>query len=193
MKVVLASQSKFRIQILKQVGVDFDSHAATINEKDYFGSSPLETAELRSSKKAHSVLDSQTEDTIIIGCDQTLEFEARLYDKAQTLEEARKRLLAFQGKTHLLHSSTTLLAKMGDGDSELTFTETCSMNMRSLAEEQIDKYLALGEWRGCVGCYQFENVGANLFNTVEGDTQSIVGLPVLRLLKELRNLGYHPL
>ena len=68
---------------------------------------------------------------------------------------------------------------LSEGKAPQQILTTCTMNMRPLQEIEIDEYLKTGEWRGCVGCYQFENKGGNLFDSVKGNTQSIIGLPSL--------------
>lgn len=189
--LVLASLSPFRAQLLKNAGLTFDVEGAKIDERQLdttFGDiTPKELALKLAAAKAKDVSRRITQ-SVIIGCDQTLEFEGQVLHKAPNLEEAYHRLTALSGKTHYLHSGIVLVK---NGEVIAADVATASMKMRPLSDKFIQQYLAnVGEKiLGSVGTYQIEGEGIQLFEKIEGDYFTIIGLPLLVLLKNLRILG----
>ncbi|MAK81491.1 nucleoside triphosphate pyrophosphatase [Phenylobacterium sp.] len=191
-RIILASQSAARSQLLAGAGVAFDKIVSGVDEDlvkvriQAEGGSPRAVAQALADIKAVTVSDLQP--GLVIGADQTLEFDGALYDKAASLEEARARLLALRGQPHHLHSAVTL-AK----DGEVLWSETAcaTLTMRDFSEPFLDAYLDQeGEaLLGSVGCYRLEGPGAQLFAQIEGDYFAILGLPLLGLLDQLRQRG----
>ena len=112
----------------------------------------------------------------------------RLFDKAEGLVEATDRLMILRGRTHLLHSAVALAE---DGAVVWAETVSASLTMRFFSEAFLDGYLERGgeDLLGSVGCYQLEGEGAQLFDTIDGDYFTILGLPLFGLLAELRRRG----
>jgi septum formation protein len=121
----------------------------------------------------------------VVGADQTLEFEGGLYDKAETLEDARARLRLLRGKPHKLHSAV-VVAK--EGAPIWREVVTATLTMRDFSDAFLEEYLEReGEAAlGSVGCYRLEDLGAQLFARIEGDYFAILGLPLLGLLDLFR-------
>ena len=135
---------------------------------------------------------SQAADSLVIGADQVLSLDGEAFDKVTTLAEARIRLKRLAGKTHILHTGMALaLGSQAGQPARLLRSQVIDikMPMRPLNADQIEAYLAMGEWEGSVGCYQFENRGVHLFTEVWADASAIVGLPLQALLADLRQLG----
>jgi septum formation protein len=194
-RLVLASTSRFRRVLLEQSGIQVFGIAPQCDEEAIEGSNPLETARLRADAKALSV-GIVHENSIVIAADQVLEFQGRAYGKAADEDEARQRLREFSGQVHRLHSAFSLAFYEADRPAPRLVScqvTTATLGMRSLAPDELDAYVRTGEWEGCAGCYQYENRGAQLFDWVDGDHSTIIGLPVLSLLKELRKLGINTL
>jgi septum formation protein len=124
----------------------------------------------------------------VIGADQTLDLDGRLYDKAETLEAARERLITLRGKTHKLHSAV-VVAK--EGTPIWREVATATLTMRDFSDAFLDDYLKTegAAALGSVGCYRLEGPGAQLFSRIEGDYFAILGLPLLGLLDLLRRHG----
>lgn len=189
--LVLASLSPFRAQLLKNAGLTFDVEGAKIDERQLdatFGDiTPKELALKLAEAKAKDV-SRRIPQSVIIGCDQTLKFEGQVLHKAPNLEEAYHRLTALSGKTHYLHSGIVLVK---NGEVIAADVATASMKMRPLSDKFIQQYLAnVGEKiLESVGTYQIEGEGIQLFEKIEGDYFTIIGLPLLVLLKNLRILG----
>lgn len=132
-----------------------------------------------------STLDANQETAIVIGCDQTLALDGVCFDKASDAGTAVERLTLLAGKTHYLHSAYVLWSK----EQIIERVVSIPMPMRTLTTQEIANYVATNEWKGSVGCYQFENRGVNLFEGVAADQSAIVGLPLQSLLKDLRAMG----
>lgn len=190
--LVLASGSKFRQSMLNSAGVDFRSHPASIDERVV--EAPLLEAGTDAADIALVLAMAKADDVsqlfpgaIIIGADQTLSFENELLHKAGSIDEARRRLIAMSGRAHELHSAVTLVR---DGESLWSHVETCHMTMRDFDPAFVGRYAAqMGDaLLESVGAYQIEGLGAQLFDRIEGDFFSIIGLPLLPLLAQLRKL-----
>lgn len=190
--VILASKSAARRAVLAGAGVPFEVQVAGVDEDAVKtamlaqGSGPRDIADALAELKAIRV--SQKTPGFVIGSDQTLEFEGRLYDKAFDLTEARERLLAMRGKSHKLHSAV-VVAK--DGAPIWREIVSATLTMREFSDTFLDDYLAKEgeEALGSVGVYRLEGLGAQLFAKIEGDYFSILGLPIMGLMDLLRRHG----
>jgi len=188
-KVVLASKSAARRAVLEGAGVPFETAVAGVDEDAVKasllaeGATPRDVADALAELKAIRI--SRARPDFVVGADQTLELEGRLYDKAATLEEARERLKALRGKPHKLHSAV-VVAK--DGAPIWREVVTARLTMRDFSDAFLEDYLAVEgqEALGSVGCYRLEGPGAQLFSRIEGDYFAILGLPLLGLLDLLR-------
>lgn len=191
-KIILASKSAARTAVLKGAGVAFETVVSGVDEDavktDLLaqGRSPAEVADALAELKAVKI--SQSRPGLVIGADQTLEFEGELYDKVETVEAARERLNLLRGKPHRLHSA---VAVARDGQPIWRELATCTLTMRDVTDGFLEAYLlAEGEDAlGSVGCYRLESHGAQLFSRIEGDYFAILGLPLLGLLDLLRRQG----
>ena len=191
-KLILASKSKYRAQLLKAAGVEFTSQPAPIDERAV--EEPLLKSEVDSSDialvlaqaKALSVSEENRE-AIVIGSDQTLTFDNQLLHKPENMEEARRRLLLLSGRTHQL---TSAIALAKDGEIIWQFADTSTIKFRKLDPGFVGRHLAsVGEAAlTSVGAYQIEGLGVNLFEKIDGDFFSIMGLPIIPLLEKLRDL-----
>ena len=190
--LILASKSKYRAMLMKNAGLDFSTQEANIDERAVeepllkTGSTPSDVAEILAIAKAVEVSKSN-KSSMVIGSDQTLSLEDELLHKPSNMEDARRRLLALSGKTHHLNSAIALVK---NEEVIWTHVETASITMRHLTPEFVGKHLAIVGEKALtsVGAYQIEGEGVQLFENIEGDFFSIMGLPLLPLLAELRRL-----
>lgn len=140
--------------------------------------------------KAHALAETVDDsDVLVLGCDQVLEDDTgRILHKAETMDAARRRLLDLSGKTHALHSCMVLVRA---GETIWRHVERADLTMRPLTPEFVGHHLArVGpSILGSVGCYQIEGEGIQLFERILGDHFTIIGMPLLPLLKELRAAG----
>ncbi|WP_421730371.1 Maf family protein [Brevundimonas sp.] len=190
-RLVLASRSAARRQMLTDAGLVFGLEDAGVDEDAIKtalkGARPDELAVELASAKALAV-SRRDPDAWVLGADQTLAFDGGLVSKAGSLDEARTRLISMRGKTHELHSGAALAYK---GTVVWSGVGTARMRMRDYSDAFLDAYLkAEGEGLlACVGSYRLEGMGAQLFEAVDGDYFTVLGLPLWSVLAELRRAG----
>ena len=189
-KIHLASKSKFRLALCNSAGIPVNGLESYCKEELIVSDIPKELARLRSEAKG-SEIGTLDYDALVISSDQVLEFEGKAYGKAETEKEALERLMMFSGKTHYLHSAYSIYYVRKSEKPQLLSSRLVSveMKMRDFSETVARNYISSGEWKGCAGCYQFENKGAHLFESAKGESSAIIGLPILDLLSEFRGLG----
>ena len=186
MRLILASQSITRQNMLRNAGLDFEIHPADIDEATHKNSdkTPAEIAKILASKKALAV-SQKFPGALVIGSDQILECEDSLLTKAKDENEAREKLKNLRGKTHHLFSAATV-AK----NNEILWQDVqkASLTMHNFSDEFLDAYIkTCGEaLTKSVGAYAIEGAGINLFENIEGDHFTILGMPLLSVLTYLR-------
>jgi len=192
-RLLLASASPSRRQMLERAGLAFDIEPSGVDEDEITRSlvaeraAPQDIAEKLAEMKALRV-SARHPDAMVVGGDSTLACNGRLFNKPPDLEAARRQLLALRGHTHELFSSV-VVAK---GGARLWHcSERARLTMRPFTDAFLDAYLArTGESvLSSVGAYQLENFGAHLFSRVDGDYFTILGLPLLPLLSFLAGHG----
>jgi len=187
--LILASQSRARQELLANAGISFEAVTAEIDERAVQQSSglkaPGDIAALLAREKALSV-SMRLSGKFVIGADQTLTLGKRLFSKPTGRAQAVEQLRALAGRSHELHSA---VAVARDGKILFEGASIARMTMRQLAEAEIEAYLdEAGEAvTSSVGAYQLEGLGVHLFERIEGDHFTILGLPLLQLLAFLRS------
>jgi len=192
-RIILASGSRFRKAMLEAAGVDIDVVPATVDERAVektlagTGASPEDVAQVLAEAKAIDVSEKNP-GRLVLGCDQTLSLGDELFHKPADMEDARRHLLKLSGRTHQLNSAAVLAR---NGETLWRDVGVARMTMRKLEPGFVGRHLArVGPMAlNSVGAYQIEGEGIQLFEKIEGDHFTIVGLPLLPLLKELRDLG----
>jgi septum formation protein len=194
-ELVLASASPARRRLLEAAGVPFRMVPANIDEATLkrdlaargAASSPAAVAEAMAQAKARSV-SSALGAALVIGADQVLALDDALFDKPGSLQAARAQLTRLRGKAHRLYSAVALAQQ---GEVVWSMVDRATLTMRNISDAFLDAYLAEAGAGLCqiVGSYEIEGRGAQLFQRVEGDHFTIVGLPLIPLLAELRMRG----
>lgn len=196
--LILASGSRFRRQMLEAAGVAFLAQAADIDERGLeeglrgdggaAGASQVAAGLARAKARHVSGLQPQA---LVIGCDQVLELEGALLSKAPDVASARRQLERMRGKTHTLHTAVCLVR-----GRELLWEHMAlpRLTMRAFSDAALARYVdRMGpRLTQTVGAYEIECEGVQLFERIEGDMFSIIGLPLLALLAELRRHGVLP-
>ncbi|MEH2481274.1 septum formation protein [Nitrobacteraceae bacterium AZCC 2146] len=187
--LILASQSFARQLLLKNASIPFDAIPADIDEREIQQASglkaPGDIAALLAEKKA-LFISTNNPGRYVVGADQTLALGERLFSKPSGRMQAAEQLLSLAGKTHELHSA---IAVVRDGETLFADVSVARMTMRAMDEAAIAAYLdAAGDAvTTSVGAYQLESLGVHLFERIEGDHFTILGLPLLPLLGFLRS------
>ncbi|AZO49868.1 MAG: Maf-like protein [Mesorhizobium sp.] len=192
-KIILASGSPFRKAMLVNAGVEIEAVPAEVDERaleaplKHSGVSPEDVALVLAEAKATEVSERRP-GALVLGCDQTLSLGDEVFHKPADMEGARRHLLALSGKTHQLNSAAVLAR---DGAVLWRHVGIASLTMRKLEPAFIGRHLArVGDKAlSSVGAYQIEGEGIQLFEKIEGDHFTIVGLPLLPVLEKLRELG----
>jgi len=195
-RIILASESPTRIALLRAAGIPFEALPPRIDERGI--EAPLRAAGKSSAEVALALAEAKAvglgkadRAAIVIGADQTLECEGRQWSKPANLDEARSQLLTLSARTHELHSA---IAGVRGGSVVWRHLDSARLTMRPLSLAFIRTYLdTVGEAAlTSVGAYQIEGQGLQLFEEIKGDHFTILGLPMLPLLKWLREEGALP-
>lgn len=194
--LVLASRSASRIALLEGAGLAFEAAPSAVDERAVeapllaAGADPGAIALHLAEAKARDVASRRAGD-LVLGCDQTLGLDGERFVKPDDRAAARAQLMRLRGRTHELHSALAL----AEGD-RIVWRDVvvARMTMRPFSETFLDDYCErVGDAvLASVGCYQLEGLGVTLFDAIEGDYFTILGLPLLPLLAELRRLGHLP-
>ena len=191
MSLILASASSSRKMLLTAAGVSFTADPADLDEAALIAglkSAGTEAMARRLAEEKATAVSRRHPGKIVLGGDSVIGFEGDYVSKCASLDEARALLTRLSGHTHLLVSAAALAR---DGALLWAHASPCRMTMRVLSPGFLEDYLAR-EGEGIlssVGCYHFEGRGAQLFDTVEGDYFSVLGLPLLPVLACLRKEG----
>ncbi|WP_321336797.1 Maf family protein [uncultured Cohaesibacter sp.] len=189
--LILASKSQARASLLSNAGLSFDTSVAQIDERAAeqplleAGASPADIASLLAQVKATEV-SCRNPGALVIGADQTLGFGDKRFNKPEDDAAARRQLLELAGHSHQLNSA---VACVKDGEILWSHVSTAILTMRPLSPQEVGHYMArVGvQVRSSVGCYQLEGLGVQLFEKIQGDYFTILGLPMLPLLGYLRD------
>ena len=193
--LILASGSGARRQMMEAAGLVFEVVPADVDEvaiRDTLragnsGIEPADVAEVLARAKAEMVSAAHP-DALVIGADQVLALGDQIFEKPADLDAARDSLLVLRGKTHQLHSAVVLAE---NGETVWSASDVAHMGVRAFTPEFLGAYLATAGEKICssVGAYQLEGLGVQLFEKIEGDYFTILGMPLLPLLGELRARG----
>jgi septum formation protein len=187
--LILASQSRARQMLLANAGIDFEAIPADIDERAVQQDSgltlPGDIAALLAREKARMV-STRKPARFVVGADQTLSLGTKLFSKPAGRIQAAEQLSALAGRTHKLHSA---VAVAREGKILFEAVTVADMTLRRLSQHQIEAYFnEAGEAvTSSVGAYQLERLGIHLFERIEGDHFTILGLPLLQLLEFLRS------
>jgi septum formation protein len=191
--LALASKSKGRRLALEQTRIPFTIHPAEIDERSIAqalrrNGGGADRVAIELAKRKALVISASNPGRIVLGADQVMSCEGRLFEKPGDLEIAAEQLRFLSGRTHRLHSAVSLVR------DELVFFETvccADLRMREISLRFVESYLEQvgDEILTSVGCYQLEGLGVHLFDSILGDHWTILGLPLLPVLEALRREG----
>lgn len=192
-KIILASASPRRRELLTQIGMEYEVIPAEGEEKLPAGkASPSEIVEILSEQKAGEVferlLKEKRRDFLVIGADTVVALEGKVMGKPGSRQEAVAMLTRLQGRSHQVYTGVTLIAQEGGNDQphKITFHEKTDVVMYPMSEAEINAYVDTGEPADKAGAYGIQGKCAAFIREIHGDYNNVVGLPVSRLYQEMR-------
>jgi len=191
MKIILASSSPRRAEILREAGIAFEIRSADIDERALPGESAQAMVTRLAEAKARTVaseIDHSMRDGIVVGADTTVELGGEILGKPRDPAHAREMLAKLSGRTH--HVLTGIFLLRLSGNTTRTAVEKSAVTFAQLSEEEIAAYVASGEPLGKAGAYAIQGLAGRYIPRIEGCYFNIVGLPLARLYAFLRELGW---
>jgi len=173
--VVLASGSPRRIEILRDLKLKFDTVPSTVDEKIIAGEN-AETAARRLALLKGGEVAGKRPDALVIAADTIVSLEGELIGKPADEDDARRILNRLSGKTHEVTTALAFILK--NENFEQTIVSKTEVTFEDLSPEQIEEYLATGEYAGKAGAYAIQGEGAGLISFIDGSFSNVIGLPV---------------
>ncbi len=187
-RIVLASASPRRKELLEQIGLQFEIEPSNHDEELQDDLTPHEMAKALSLEKARAVA-SKNKNAIIIAADTFIVIDEKIIGKPHTDDQARDMLILLNGKSHLVITGYTIL-DTDDGKLVVRSVET-TVHMREITLDEIEAYIATGEPIGKAGAYAIQGLGAVFIEGIEGDYSNVVGLPLSALAASLTEFGFY--
>lgn len=183
--VVLASGSPRRRELLEQIGIKFDVRVSEVDEEIAPGTKPHQAVEELSYRKAKAVWEELQEKETVIGADTVVALGDQILGKPKDADEAKEMLTRLQGREHYVYTGVTILTKEG---KRVTFHEGTKVTFTPMSREEIDSYVATGDPLDKAGAYGIQGEFAKYVKGIQGDYNSVVGLPAGRLYQELTRI-----
>lgn len=185
MKIVLASQSPRRKELLGRMGLEFVTQASKIDESAFDGLEARELVATLSREKAQWIARQLDGETLVIGADTVVVRDGAALGKPKDAEDAVAMLLSLSGRDHQVCTGVTVCR----GDRVLTQVEETQVTFRDLTEAEVRQYVSTGEPMDKAGAYGIQGLGGLLVEGIRGDYSNVVGLPVCRLGQMLKVFG----
>ena len=186
--IILASGSESRRIMLEDAGLDFRVISSEVDEdilKQQMIGMPFEEQVVKLAIAKAKEVSEQNQDHIVIGGDQMCVCNNSIFDKPGSIKKAIKNLQVLSGTTHYQYSGVCIFK---NGEMLWDYYEIVEMNMHKLSVEEIKNYVKLENPIHAAGAYKFESLGCNLFSSVSGSSFTIRGMPLLPLLRKLREM-----
>ncbi len=183
-KVILASASPRRKELLEQIGVSFQTVPSRCEER-VTKSRPEEVVTELAEQKAAAVADGIEDGRVVLGADTIVVFQGNILGKPENAEHAARMLSMLQGNTHAVYTGVCVI-KTGSVTERFSFYEKTEVTMYPMSEKEIRDYVAGGEPMDKAGAYGIQGMGARFIQKISGDYSNVVGLPIGRLCQECR-------
>lgn len=187
-KIILASASPRRRELLEQIGAVFEVCPAKGEEK-ITKSEPGEAAEELSRQKCREIFQTLSSDATVIGADTIVVLDGKILGKPRSKEEAVQMLSTLRGRTHQVFTGVTVMDREGEKVQTVTFHESTQVSFYPMSDREIEEYVRDGEPMDKAGAYGIQGKGAVFIREIRGDYNNVVGLPVAKLYQELKNMG----
>lgn len=185
MKIVLASQSPRRRELLGKMGLEFTTRSPEIDEDAVQGLPAQELVKVLSREKALHIAREEDPDTVVIGSDTVVVLDGAILGKPASAAQAEEMLEGLSGRSHEVCTGITVC----QGDKVVSQAEVTQVTFRTLTRQEIQQYVRTGEPMDKAGAYGIQGYGALLVEGIRGDYSSVVGLPVCRLGRILQDFG----
>lgn len=191
MRIILASASPRRRELLEQIGLKFDVKVSEVEEV-ISSTIPQEIVEQLATQKAEAVLDSLPDGTgqdpvLVIGADTIVSCDGNIMGKPKSPEHAVEMLRLLSGRTHQVYTGVSLYLKTAQGVESRHFHETTQVSFYDMSESEILSYVDTGDPMDKAGAYGIQGMCARFIRGIEGDYNNVVGLPVGRLYQEVKD------
>lgn len=186
-KLILASQSPRRKQLLEQVRIPFSIFPSDVDEAYDKNESPQKIVQLLAEKKAEYVLEKM-DGAVVIGSDTLVVLDDEILGKPKDDNDAKRMLKQLSGRTHSVVTGVAILSK----EKRVTFTVETFVSFYELSDDEIEYYVKTKEPLDKAGAYGIQGIGALLVKEMRGDYFSVVGLPIARVVRELAQFGITP-
>lgn len=190
-KLIMASQSPRRREILEQVGLDFSVIPSDVEEKPG-GTLPDEVVIELSLQKAMDVYQKNNDNVVVIGADTVVSVDNKIMGKPADRDEAFLMLKTLQGRTHQVYTGVSLVwdhEDNGDKFGQFSFCECTYVTFFPMTDREIREYISTGECDDKAGSYAIQGICAKYISKIDGDYNNVVGLPVARLYQEMKKRG----
>ena len=190
MKLILASSSLQRAEILSNAGLPFSVLSSAMDESPFPGEAPTELVRRLANAKADLVAARAAAPAIILAADTVIVLDGKILGKPGTIENARHMLQQLSGRTHSVLTGVAMI-RLPDGERR-EFIESTLVHFRPITEEELSSYLATEEPYDKAGSYAIQGHAGRFITRIEGCYFNVVGLPISRVLTELYSLGWSP-
>lgn len=184
MKLVLASASPRRKELLSSAGFDYEVHPAEIDEKVPDGTKSEHVAEILARQKATAVLEKYP-GTVVLGSDTVVVLGGKILGKPHSKADAREMLRALSGKEHAVYTGVCVCSS----EKTLSFTSCAKVKFYDLSDSVIDAYISTGEPMDKAGAYGAQGIGSMLVEKIDGDFFTVMGLPIAQSARALAQFG----
>ena len=186
-RLVLASASPRRSELLGSVGLAFEVVPADIDESAHVGEAPADYVARLSREKAAAVADRVGAGSLVVAADTTVDVDGQILEKPADADDARRMLRLLSGATHLVHTGVTVLSTTVPARCETLVVET-AVEFAVLTDRAVDWYLGTGEPFGKAGGYAVQGAGGALVQRIDGSVSNVIGLPLAETLALMRSV-----
>lgn len=187
-RIILASASPRRRELLEQIGVSFEVMVSGA-EENMTAAHPGEAVRELSAVKAEAVFKEMQGDVLVLGADTAVASEGEILGKPKGREEAVRMLQQLQGKTHQVYTGVTVLVREGGKEQQRSFYEKTDVTFYPMEPSEIESYADTGEPADKAGAYGIQGKSAVFVQKIDGDYSNVVGLPLSRVYQEIKQMG----
>ncbi|WP_100009791.1 Maf family protein [Lentibacillus sediminis] len=185
-KLILASSSPRRQELLNQVKIPFTTRKPDFDESQIQTADPVEKVKQLAERKGSTVrMDDDQE--VILSSDTVVSFQQQIFEKPKNKTEAHRMISALSGETHEVYTGVMIRS----ANDQIVFTEQTKVEFWPLSNEEIEWYISTDEPSDKAGAYGIQSLGAMFVKQIIGDYYNVMGLPVSRVVRELRNFGVY--